>query len=191
MVKHTQTIHLLLPTNCLSVFDHFVGLALQGLETSVFLLFLRSVEWDQRNKVRGIPSILYINEYNAFKNNIQLSQEPVNLISFYMTWALVLTHFWPMFPFYAPWKDQKIFDFSCSHGFQKEILARDGLNELNWVFWWWKSKQNMFFSILVYESWSSFAYNLSFQLIVLACNLLFQFPVHHEFTTSWQAYPLH
>ena len=37
MVKHTQTIHRqivdeLLPTNCLSVFDHFMGLALKGLK---------------------------------------------------------------------------------------------------------------------------------------------------------------
>ena len=31
MVKHTQTIRRLLPKNCLSVFDHFVGLALKGL----------------------------------------------------------------------------------------------------------------------------------------------------------------
>ena len=31
MVKHTQTIRRLLPTNCLSVFDHFVGLLLKGL----------------------------------------------------------------------------------------------------------------------------------------------------------------
>ena len=31
MVKHTQTNRLLLPTNCLSVSDHFVGLALKGL----------------------------------------------------------------------------------------------------------------------------------------------------------------
>ena len=30
MVKHTQTICRLLSTNCLSVFDHFVGLALKG-----------------------------------------------------------------------------------------------------------------------------------------------------------------
>ena len=30
MVKHTQTIRRLLPTNRLSVFDHFVGLALKG-----------------------------------------------------------------------------------------------------------------------------------------------------------------
>ena len=29
MVKHTQTIRRL-PTDCLSVFDHFVGLALEG-----------------------------------------------------------------------------------------------------------------------------------------------------------------
>ena len=31
MVKHTQTIRLQQPTNCLSVFDHFVGLALKEL----------------------------------------------------------------------------------------------------------------------------------------------------------------
>ena len=31
MVKHTQTIRRLLPMNCLSVFDHFLGLALNGL----------------------------------------------------------------------------------------------------------------------------------------------------------------
>ena len=31
MVKHTQTIRRLLPKNCLRLFDHFVGLALQGL----------------------------------------------------------------------------------------------------------------------------------------------------------------
>ena len=33
MVKHTQTIHRQQPTNCLSVFDHFVGVALKGLNT--------------------------------------------------------------------------------------------------------------------------------------------------------------
>ena len=31
MVKHTQTIPRHQPTNCLSVFDHFVGLALKEL----------------------------------------------------------------------------------------------------------------------------------------------------------------
>ena len=31
MVKHTQTIRLQQPANCLSVFDHFVNLALKGL----------------------------------------------------------------------------------------------------------------------------------------------------------------
>ena len=31
MVKHTQTICRQQPPNCLSVFDHFVGLALKGL----------------------------------------------------------------------------------------------------------------------------------------------------------------
>ena len=31
MVKHTQTIRRFSPTNYLSVFDHFVGLAFKGL----------------------------------------------------------------------------------------------------------------------------------------------------------------
>ena len=37
MVKHTQTIRWLLQINCLSVFDHFVGLTLKGLN----LLFVK------------------------------------------------------------------------------------------------------------------------------------------------------
>ena len=32
VVKHTQTIRRLFPANCVSVFHHFVGLALQGLK---------------------------------------------------------------------------------------------------------------------------------------------------------------
>ena len=38
MVKHTQVICRLMPTNCLSVFDHFVGLALKGLKTRSVLV---------------------------------------------------------------------------------------------------------------------------------------------------------
>ena len=37
MVKHTQTIRRLLPTNSLSVFNHFVGLALKWIALSLFL----------------------------------------------------------------------------------------------------------------------------------------------------------
>ena len=39
MVKHTQTICRLLPTNCLSVSDHFVGLALKELDLKLWHLF--------------------------------------------------------------------------------------------------------------------------------------------------------
>ena len=35
MVKHTQTIRRQLPTNCLKVFNHFVGLVLTGLTEMV------------------------------------------------------------------------------------------------------------------------------------------------------------
>ena len=34
MVKHTQTIRRKQPTNCLSVFDHFVGLVLKGIRSN-------------------------------------------------------------------------------------------------------------------------------------------------------------
>ena len=38
MVKHVQTIRLQKPTNCLSVFDHFVGLSLNRLRNVVLLV---------------------------------------------------------------------------------------------------------------------------------------------------------
>ena len=38
MVKHAQTIRWQQPTNCLSVFDHFLGLALKGLTLNIFSL---------------------------------------------------------------------------------------------------------------------------------------------------------
>ena len=44
MVQHTQTIRWLLPTNCLSVFDHFVGLPLEGFKL-IKLSFLVKVRF--------------------------------------------------------------------------------------------------------------------------------------------------
>ena len=40
MVKHTQAMRLQQPTNCLSVFDHFVGLVLKGLNIFIFEVFV-------------------------------------------------------------------------------------------------------------------------------------------------------
>ena len=37
MVKYAETIYRLLPTNCLNVLDHFVGLTLKGLRLSSVL----------------------------------------------------------------------------------------------------------------------------------------------------------
>ena len=41
MVKHTQTIRREFPTNCLSVFDHFVILALKGLRFDFTLIIYK------------------------------------------------------------------------------------------------------------------------------------------------------
>ena len=38
IVKHTQRIRRLLLTNCLNVFDHFVGLALNGLTNFLHII---------------------------------------------------------------------------------------------------------------------------------------------------------
>ena len=39
MVKHTQTIHRQQPSNCLSVFDRFVKLALKLLNKNVYIMY--------------------------------------------------------------------------------------------------------------------------------------------------------
>ena len=41
MVKHSQSVRRLLPTNCLSVFDYFVGLAFKGLNSEGLTLLTR------------------------------------------------------------------------------------------------------------------------------------------------------
>ena len=38
IIKHSQTIRPQKLTNCLSVFDHYVGLALKGLKTNILLI---------------------------------------------------------------------------------------------------------------------------------------------------------
>ena len=44
MVKHTQKSHRQQPTNCLSVFDHFVGMELKGLTSikDIWLLYFQN-----------------------------------------------------------------------------------------------------------------------------------------------------
>ena len=48
MIKHTQRIRRLLLTNCMSVFDYFVGLALKVLKTLAFtnISFASGVNYD-------------------------------------------------------------------------------------------------------------------------------------------------
>ena len=51
MVKHTQTIRRLVPTNILSVFDHFVRLAFKGLKKSW---------WEESTKLKSVLKPLSI-----------------------------------------------------------------------------------------------------------------------------------
>ena len=55
MVRHTQKIRRFLTTDCLSVFDHFVGLALKGLKISLKTLAI--VENDKMPKCKTLQKI--------------------------------------------------------------------------------------------------------------------------------------
>ena len=52
MAKHTQTIRRQEPMNCLSVFDHHVGLALKGLNK----ISLHELRMSQLNDLEVAPS---------------------------------------------------------------------------------------------------------------------------------------
>ena len=45
MVKHAQIIRRMLPTNCLSVFDHYVGLLLKGLKYVLSPSFVKKIKF--------------------------------------------------------------------------------------------------------------------------------------------------
>ena len=71
MVKHTQTIRRLLPTTCLSMFDHFVGLALKGL--ILLTLILRRRPKKKKIIVQHIQNLdfickIYLPEENGVVN---------------------------------------------------------------------------------------------------------------------------
>ena len=68
MVKHTETIRRLLPTNCLSVFDHFVGLALKGLicfqimKSESYCFKSKNNKNRQHNLIKSNNNIIYRKE---------------------------------------------------------------------------------------------------------------------------------
>ena len=47
MVKHPQTIRRLFPNNCVSVFDHFVGLAIEGLRRYINFNWRSKIKWSE------------------------------------------------------------------------------------------------------------------------------------------------
>ena len=70
MVKHTQTIRRLLPTNGFSVFGHFLGLALNGLSLSCIMLkngqtYLKNVA--QHKNITVWTNCLAISQHNVWK----------------------------------------------------------------------------------------------------------------------------
>ena len=107
MVKHTQTIRRQQPKNCLSVFDHFVGLVLKGLRLVTA-------------QGKGFAKIAF---------SIITSGITFYLACFHLESSFKdqLTQFWAMFPFYTSSKHQKTFDIKFFRKYKIGTLARYGL----------------------------------------------------------------
>ena len=134
MVKHAQTIRRLLPTNCLSVFDHFVGLGLKGLTCHN--------DWPEMNQffcnVPNVSVYLILKHFKCVKSKFRNSSFPVIIFNLHLSlkksynqvfWSKAhsnldilqsnhLTRFCPMFPFYnIPYENiRKPLVFWCFQG---------------------------------------------------------------------------
>ena len=83
MVKHTQTIRRLLPTICLSVSDHFVGLAPKGLTCTN--AYSQRVHSESKSRSRILLNVVFYQNFNGLcgKNPfLKLKLEIECMISF-------------------------------------------------------------------------------------------------------------
>ena len=69
MVKHTQKIRWQIAENCLSVFDHFVGLALKGL---------KGYALSKKHKIEGLLKVIPNNMQDKPLNVLKLASETVS-----------------------------------------------------------------------------------------------------------------
>ena len=80
MAKHTQTIRRLLPTNCLSVFNRFVGFALKGLKLTAATMQLQQMNSStDLNVMRHFPVLSQKNPQKSrlFHHNFPKYQENI------------------------------------------------------------------------------------------------------------------
>ena len=81
MFKHTQTIRRLLSTNCLSVFDHFVGLVFKGLKFKR-MPFCAKPEQRSRKQKDLLPDICFnrIRGLLFFNRNTPVSNNKLKIL---------------------------------------------------------------------------------------------------------------
>ena len=73
MVKRAQTIRRQKPANCLSVFDHFVGLVLKGFSLSLKVIFAKT----EKLKITFSTSCLVLQNVDKGINNGMLQKDIV------------------------------------------------------------------------------------------------------------------
>ena len=82
MFKHTQTIHWQQPTNCLIMFDHFVGLVLKGLNMHLKPLIAIDQYYNSKKLLKSM-------RISAQQSDCQVSQNISVLLDF--KYVLVFT----------------------------------------------------------------------------------------------------
>ena len=72
MVKHTEIIFRLKPTNWLSAFDHFVGMPLKALKPDIWFAVQTKALVSTRNDTLDFVCILWLNFHSCFslKNSV-------------------------------------------------------------------------------------------------------------------------
>ena len=83
MIKQTQAVRRLLPTNCLSVFDHFVGLSLKGLSELIpnFLLSLSTKIYYYEKYRMGLQVKNNSKSTRICGTPLHLSHDPLTLLN--------------------------------------------------------------------------------------------------------------
>ena len=115
MVKHTQTTCCQQPTNCLSVFDHFVRLALKGLLYWYYIILRLNVstndKYVDKSEIKYFPSWHLPAQTQQLKheNNqwvlFKVNNKDIVFVSLLSTWNWFHIVFWCFHYFWTskPW----------------------------------------------------------------------------------------
>ena len=122
-VQHTRTIRRLLPMNCLSVFDHFVELALKGLTFSCIMLKNGQTCFKKLAVNYLFITALNFSQIAACKSRYKSVFFPIFLLSSFMYYTKTVRGTVPNKVAY--WVEPRWLICNLFHGYKKIYLKRN------------------------------------------------------------------